>query len=149
MKTIKDLKQRLKEIEEEKVRLEKIIQEKTSADIINKIKTFEDAFELLSDVEKKEFIKFCKHAKKHTIAFEKMVIIAKTLNEGWEPNWSNANENKYYPRFNMNPFGFGVTFYVYWATDSITGSRRCFKIRRLAEYAGKQFEDIYKEFMVL
>jgi len=34
-------------------------------------------------------------------------------------------------------------------SDTSVGSRLCFKSSELAEYAGRQFQDIYKEFMII
>lgn len=82
------------------------------------------------------------------IAFIKLRIIAEALNEGWQPNWSDFNERKYYPWFDMeNGFSFYVCVYNY--TVSSVGSRLCFKSSELAEYAGQQFTDLYKDLFVL
>jgi len=73
-------------------------------------------------------------------------MIAKSLNEGWRPNWDNSNEYKYYPYFDMRS---GFRFddaYDHWASGSNVGSRLCFKTRELAEYAGKTFESTYKDY---
>lgn len=81
-------------------------------------------------------------------AFGKLELIARVLNEGWEPNWNDNNEPKYFNWFNMdNGFSFidvGSSYQV-----SIVSSRLCFKSSDLALYAAKQFFDIYKTFMTL
>lgn len=77
-------------------------------------------------------------------------FLAKSLNEGWEPDWNDHSEYKYYPWFEMggsSGFRFGV--YVTWLSLSHVGSRLCFKTRELAQYAGKQFIDVYKQFMII
>lgn len=76
-------------------------------------------------------------------------IICKVLNEGWKPNWKDTNEYKYYPWFYMDKAGVGFSYYGcdYGHSSSAVGSRLCFKSSELAEYAGKQFLDIYKGFM--
>lgn len=79
-----------------------------------------------------------------------MAIIAEALNEEWTPDWNNNNESKYHPWFNLkSEFGFVVPSYVSWTSYSSVGSLLCFKTRELAIYAGKQFTDIYKGFMVI
>lgn len=76
-------------------------------------------------------------------------LIAKVLNEGWVPDWQNTSEYKYYPWFEIKP-GFGLSFHVYghWYSAASVGSRLCFKSRELAEYAGKQFTDIYTKHLI-
>ena len=93
---------------------------------------------------------------KAVIAFYKLVIIAQALNEGWEPNWSNWDEWKYYPWFKIqadeqNSSGRGLSFFACYYDFSRTavGSRLCYKTSDLAKYAGKQFEDLYKDFMLI
>jgi hypothetical protein len=84
------------------------------------------------------------------IAHYKLVIIAQALNEGWKPNWSDYNEYKYYPWFNMRSgSGFSYHGYVSWLAGTTVGSRLCFKSRELAEYAGEQFIDIYNDFLTI
>lgn len=34
-------------------------------------------------------------------AYAKMFLIAEVLNDGWEPDWNNSSEYKYYPWFDM------------------------------------------------
>lgn len=75
-------------------------------------------------------------------------LLCKSLNEGWIPNWDDSSEGKYYPWFKMSSSGFRFCDYVNWCTYSDVGSRLCFKSRKLAEYAGQQFEDVYKQFMI-
>jgi hypothetical protein len=82
----------------------------------------------------------------------KLIKIAEVLNEGWEPNWDNANEPKYYPWFYMDSkagSGFGLSYHGYVDVNSYStvGSRLCFKTRELAIYAGQQFINEYLEYM--
>ncbi len=83
------------------------------------------------------------------IAHYALIIIAEALNEGWKPNWGDSNEYKYYPYFDMRSGGsFDDADCDCWDSDSYVGSRLCFKSQELAEYAGKQFEFIYKKLMI-
>ena len=119
---------------------------------MKKIKTFEDACTalkinpaLLPDVSL-----LPEGDRKHVIANYKLIKIAEALNEGWKPDWKNWDELKYYPWFRMDTpsgFGFSYSFCAYSFTASIVGSRLCFKSRELAEYAGKQFEAIYNDYL--
>ncbi|MDR3057744.1 MAG: hypothetical protein LBU84_06345, partial [Prevotella sp.] len=78
-------------------------------------------------------------------------VIAKALNEGWEPNWSDDNQYKYYPWLiysdSSAAFRFDCTGYARTITD--VGSRLCFKARDLAAYAGTQFIDMYNDYLNL
>ena len=101
------------------------------------IKTLEDACKALNI----EF-KPVEGLTKDELAYQKLKIIAKALNEGWEPNWNNWDEWKYYPWFRMGDrdgspgVGFSCSGYGYVSGASSVGSRLCFKTRELAEYAG-------------
>lgn len=80
-------------------------------------------------------------------AMAKLQVIATALNEGWQPDWTNSNQYKYYAWFKMS--GSGLSFHgaVLWHTVTLVGSRICFKSSELAEYAAEQFEDIYADFI--
>jgi hypothetical protein len=83
-------------------------------------------------------------------AYCKLIIIAKALNEGWVPNWKDSSQYKYYPWFDLSSgSGLSCNDYGRRNSDSGVGSRLCFKSRELAEYAGKQFKDIYTEFFII
>jgi hypothetical protein len=84
-------------------------------------------------------------------AFIKVCQIAESLNEGWQPDWSNSNEYKYYPWFSNFVSGSGFACDDYGCNDSDTsiGSRLCFKTEELAQYAGKQFEKEYNEYLLI
>ena len=85
------------------------------------------------------------------IAHAKMIIITEALNDGWEPDWNNDDEYKYYPWFYMDKpgFRFGAAGYDCTSTFTTGGSRLCFRTRALAEYAGKTFIELYRDMMVI
>jgi hypothetical protein len=119
--------------------------------IKERIKTFSDVLNHLG-IDEDDFNDENEGLDADEIAYRKLKLIVKALNEGWIPDWSNSNETKYFPWFRMgSSSGSGFSFHVcdYWGTDSHVGSRLCFKSRELAEYAGKQFTEIYKEFMTI
>ena len=123
---------------------------------MKKIKTFNDACKALKL--KPTLPNVSALPKKHQkalLAHYQLIIIAEALNEGWQPNWNNG-ESKYYPWFEIkanekNPsgFGFSTTHCVYWRTLADVGSRLCFKSNKLALYAGKQFEKLYKDYLLI
>lgn len=107
------------------------------------------------------------------VAYLKLRIIVAALNEGWEPKFT-EDEYRYFPWFYLytkeeydkldykekrrcvlrsgiithSYYGFVYCYAHHDASNSFTygGSRLAFKTRELAEYAGKQFIDIYADF---
>lgn len=122
-------------------------------DIKERIKTFDDVIRELGDdpEEFKNAISIMEEPDE--IAYVKLKLIAKALNEGWTPDWSNGEWDKWYPWFNMNDsssagrFSFNDAVNLISASD--VGSRLCFKSKDLATYAGTQFLDIYKDFFTV
>lgn len=128
---------------------------KNNNSIINRVFSFEDACEVLG-LNKNLFITISSNEEainndlKSIESYTKLIIIARALNEGWEPDWQNSDKRKWYPYFNLaSGFAFRGTGYVW--TDALTGagSRLCFKTEELARYAGQQFIELYKEYMVI
>lgn len=106
-------------------------------------------------------------------AFLKLRIITEALNEGWRPQFV-EDERRWYPYFRLytkeeiekmddeikarvvarsysSAFAYGGVSYAHASNDSALvyayfGSRLAFKTAELAEYAGKQFIDIYADF---
>jgi hypothetical protein len=127
------------------------------------VKSFEEACEKLGlkSVEELPFADPKNQDQKAVNAAAKIFIIAKALNEGWAPNWSDWDEYKYYPWFDMSPekreegevpaAGSGFSSFVYYfaASGSALGSRLVFKTSELAKYAGTQFLDIYRDLMII
>lgn len=129
--------------------LEDLLGKKTfQQDVIERIKTFSDVLEELG-IDAEKFDDVNEYLSLDEESYRRVKLICKALNEGWTPDWNNNNEYKYYPWFEMGSSGFRFGGYDYWVTDSYVGSRLCFKSRELAEYAGKQFEAIYENFMII
>lgn len=108
------------------------------------------------------------------LAYLKLRIIAAALNEGWEPQFT-EDEWRYFPWFelytqkeidemdeeqknrvvyrsynNASAFGgvaFAFTFHDSSNTITRIGSLLAFKTRELAEYAGKQFIEIWADYV--
>ena len=112
------------------------------------IKSFEDAckeFEISNDSCRPIF-----DVEEDTdeIAYKKLKVIVRAINQGWTPDWNNTDQKKWYPYFNLSSgFGFSHTDYLYVNTDATVGSRLCFETQEKAIYAGEQFLEIYKEFL--
>ena len=123
-------------------------------DITERIKTFEDACDALGDehplVTQYRLTAAAYKGDPMTedfIAFLKLRIIAAALNEGWEPTFE-KDEERWYPWFTVKQGGLVFSNANYAGLGSFTsiGMRLAFKSKELAEYAGKQFTDIYKDF---
>lgn len=108
------------------------------------------------------------------IAYLKLRIIAAALNEGWEPKFT-KDEWRYYPYFYLitkeeyeqlsdeekqccvgrsynNAYAYGGLVYAATYSGSANsytnnGVRLAFRTRELAEYAGKQFLNIWADFV--
>ena len=85
------------------------------------------------------------------IAFYKLKVIAKALNEKWSPNLDNKNEKIYWPEFiydgKTNRFCFNRVLNNF-DHDITAPIKLCFKNYKLAKYAGNQFEDMYNDFLL-
>ena len=110
------------------------------------------------------------------LAFAKLRVIAEALNEGWKPKFD-GDECRYYPRFyiytkeeyeeldedekkacrvvgrssySSNAFGglvFAISYLALSYSLSVYGSGLAFKTRELGEYCGKQFVDIWADYL--
>lgn len=93
------------------------------------------------------------HLRKFVVAVYKAAIITEVLNDGWEPNWEDDDEYKYYPWFDMDdasaPARFSYDDCGCDLTYTYLGSRLVFKTSQLAIYAGKTFIDNYRDMMVI
>ena len=139
--------ERIAILEKETRELRKIIEQPDcNRPITERVKSFEDACCVLGIL----VGSICRSwDNSNDVAFKKLKIIRTALNDGWEPNWSNSNEFKYFPWFTVGGSGFGFSRANcdLWRTTTGMPSRLCFKSRELAEYAGKQFVGLYKDLM--
>ena len=92
----KDALKKLNSLENELKEMRSIID--ASKTIFEKVKTYDDALTVLNI---KNPITF--NNTKDEIAYIKLKIIARALNEGWKPTFGNySGEHKYYCRFRFN-----------------------------------------------
>ena len=112
---------------------------------------------------------------KDLLAYLKLRIITYALNEGWKPQYTNGErrwyfwydlitKEQYYKLsveeksrvFGRGGYGAGAYYGLVYASvgsasshsGTFCGSRLVFKSRELAEYAGKQFVEIYKDWFI-
>ena len=123
-----------------------------SQKITDRVKTYEDACRELSmnPLDENKLMKL--GLTKHDIAYQKLVTIAKSLNEGWVPDVCDNSVYRWYPWFVTNgspsSFAFDVSYYDYAVACAGSGSRLCFKNKELSEYCGKQFIELWKQFIL-
>ena len=119
--------------------------------IADRIKTYKDACDELClepvDIQVMKSVGFTDDE----ITYRKIKTITEVLNEGWKPNWSNRDQKKWIPYFNtLSPLGFAFDGAGYDCARPNAGgaSRLCFQSEELAIYAGKQFTELYKNFIL-
>lgn len=83
------------------------------------------------------------------IAYYKLTVIIRALNEGWEPDWVDWSQYKYYNWFYVDRSSSAFRFYAAAHASAGVGSRLCFKTRDLAAYAAKKFEELYKDYFLI
>lgn len=122
-------------------------------DITKRVKTYADACAVLGIEPMNEAVLVKLGFTNDEIAYRKLKTIAEALNEGWRPDWANSNEYKYWPWFVYDTayagFSYANTDNAAADTDASVGSRLCYKTRELATYAGRQFEGLYSDFLLI
>lgn len=132
-----------------KALLERLHGKETFAEnIIDKVKSFEDACGVLGITVASIL---SQHDTVDEAAYKKLKTIAKALNQGWTPDWSNDDQAKYYPWFEWSNAKSGVSLYYVGDFNSYSGasSRLCFHSRELAEYFATQFIDLYNDYLTI
>lgn len=146
-------------------------------DVRKRIKTFEDAcHEIGIDAEAWNRDKISLGLEPDVLAFLKLRIIVKALNEGWEPRFT-EDECRYYPWFILytgeeynkldeeeksrvvcRSYSYAVALGGVSCASACHGSsgacavigvRLAFKTSELAAYCGRQFLDIWADFVFL
>lgn len=119
----------------------------TPGNIMEVVKTFEDACIITGD--NPNDAKFNIYGTIDEIAYLKLKVIAKALNGDVVLTYADPNQHKWYPWFQYSGSGFRFDDAGYGLSDTYAagGSRLCFATQKLAEYAGKQFIDLYNQFL--
>jgi hypothetical protein len=117
-----------------------------SQKITDRIKTFEDACQETG--EDPNDLKFSTGTPDE-IAYKKIKVVVKALNQGWVPDYSNSNQRKWYPWFQFSGSGFRFFGAIYGCTftDSSGGSRLCLPSEELAVHLGKTFISEFNQFL--
>jgi len=114
----------------------------TPKDIRDRVKSFLDACNVL-DLNPKEVY----HASDtpDEVAFKKLKVIIKALNEGWYPNWNNESESKWINHFKMTG-GFSSYGTYFSNTFTFVPSALCLKTEELAKHVFEIALNEYKEY---
>lgn len=119
--------------------------------------------------------RFPEAVNKDLVAYMKLRVIVAALNDGWKPQFV-PGEQRWYPWYELiskedyeamsddekqerrcvgrsysSAYAFGVLVFSYAVSASsvsfaVVGSRLAFKTEALAEYAGKQFAELFADF---
>jgi hypothetical protein len=110
------------------------------------------------------------------MAYIKLRIVVAALNEGWVPSFK-EDEYRWYPWFNLytdeevaemseeqkkrvllwggysgsgsiSGLAYASSGFAWSRSDALIGSRLALKSEELADYVGRQFIELYKEFMI-
>ena len=152
------------QIEEKKARelyktaseeLKKILEDTFGKDFLSekvtdRVETYEDAMKETGRPDVPEFSELPEDIREYFKAQYKILVITEALNEGWKADWKDENQKKWVPWFEVSPSGFvfSDTYYRYSYPYAGYASRLCFKNEELAEYAGKQFVELYRSFIM-
>lgn len=89
---------------------------------------------------------------KAVVALYKLMVISEAAWEGKKPDWSNWDERKYYPWFDLSAgSGVGVSCFGCDLDHSYSGvgSRLVFPTSEIARYVGETHMELYKDFMLI
>lgn len=144
-------------------------------DIRERVKTFEDACEELGEnntlVQAYRTTAFSMSDISDVVAYLKLRIISAALNEGWKPQYT-SQEGRWYPWFDLltedelenksdewktdnkcllvrcsSNCGLVYSFSSWSGSNAYYSARLAVKSEELAEYFGKQFIDIWAEYL--
>ena len=119
------------------------------SNVIDRIKTFADAYEAADEKTRDEFDRQINpNLSEHIVARLKLILIAKVLRGEWEPDFSNSNQEKWFPWFKFSAssrFDFSYSAYYYDHASTPVGSRLCFPNEELSNYFGKQFIELHRK----
>jgi len=84
------------------------------------------------------------------IAYKKLKVITRAVNQGWVPDWNNTNQCKWWPWFNLSSgFGFSGSYFGFGHTLTDIGSRLCFESEEKSDFVANQFIDLYKDLLTI
>ena len=144
-------------------------QKKDEHPITERVKTFEDACKELGEdhklVQQFKAIQEAIAEDKEATAYFKLGIITAALNEGWEPDFTNDNEYRYYPyiclltkeelehkdeawkeEHNLLLWAVATSYSAWSYAYAGISARHAYKTEELAIYSGKQFTELWDNY---
>jgi hypothetical protein len=124
-----------------------------SVDISETVDSYESACEYLNI---SQYFSFCLPNSKHweaIVAIYKLFIIAEAWNkaDGFMPDFSDKEQDKYLPWFKYSNDSklFNYEDMAHVSLTAYLGSRLCFKTKERAEQFGKQFIELWNDFLLI
>ena len=114
-----------------------------------KIASYEDACRVLNiqPINEEAFNIFPKEDQRSMLAYHKLTVITRALNNGWKPNWDDQNEWKYYPLFRYVNAGLSCAYVLRgFVCACVYRLSLCFPTSALAKYAAEHFADLYRDY---
>ena len=129
------------------------IKEVEYEDVSTTIPSYEAAKDKLGSVAVKVIPEVREHHAKALNALNKLFTIAEAWNkaDGFIPDFDNTNQYKWFPWFRKQGtagFVYAYTNYTATAAHAHFGSRLCFKSEERATQFGKQFIDLWNDFLL-
>lgn len=124
--------------------------------ITDRVKTYADACAVLGIKETLPDVGGLRPKDRPSVtAYYKLIVIAQALNEGWEPDWTDEDQEKWFPWFYFDReknktagFASASTYLAPTNAPASFGSRLCFKTEALCAYAARQFEPLYEAWIL-
>ena len=112
------------------------------------IKTFEDACERLG-IDSDDVYNINVDTKDE-IAYKKLKVIYKAINNEWVPDFTDSNQKKWYPYFRVLSSGldFSSSSCLYDHALTLVGVRLCTYSENVAIYIGRTFTTEYEDFLL-
>ena len=123
--------------------------EKQEVTPMQSIKTVEDALNVTGMPVTPEFNEVPEKLREYFKAVYEAVVITKAIVGDWKADWNDGSQRKWYPWFKMSSGGFVFcdTYCDYSRASAGNASRLCFSSDEIATYAGKQFLQLYSDFI--
>lgn len=123
--------------------------------ITDRVKSYEDACAILGldpHASMPDVSDSPKEDQRSYIAFHKLVVITRALNEGWRPDWTDTDQPKWFNWWYVNTESAGLACAYSSHAPSTAfasiGSRLCFKSEALADYAAETFKGLYEQYLL-
>lgn len=138
----KEIAQKMLQSNEESLRDLALLHYPELGSIIDRVKTYEDACRITGD-----YPDLHQGLSRAEIAYRKLCVVIKALNEGWKPCFGDSNQYKYFPYFKLEDGCQVFNSVNDWIPGADVPAPSLFKSRELAKYAGTQFIDLYRDWL--